>query len=591
MNSHLNAQQLLAYVDAELSRSEMRRAEKHLHSCWTCLTEMERLKGDISTILQAQNESFNPALPPPPQPWQSFQMILASSRPAQSDTFWENFKAYLNSSLSPARILVVSGIIAVLLVGAYSIFRAKTVSAKEVVWRIQVADTQRSAISKDQVIRERVHIRKTTRGQSHPKLASVDAWKSSTAAYWNVEENNSAAADLEAKYQAHKIPMNLPLSAASLDAWEKVVGGTPRVSSQGSDLDLTFTGSANGTAGSVERVSLAVQPDTWQIKQMTLDFTDASFEVTEVDYSVMPTSAVPADLLAYLEPQPIPPQIDRSISSIAASSIHPPMVDLDKTALDVWTTLHNLKADLGEPVTVTRTNKAIRVGLWQLPADRQNELRAALTGKPGVQMELAASRVSSTSGIVASATALPPAPSDTPLHIEVQSDDEDQRLLKYFGSVEREQDFTNEALGTSTAILSHLYALKNLQGQFPAERSQSLAPDEQAQLDSLVQDHVTAITASVDALGRQLSPLNVNFNVPLCASSRTSVATNWQGGSIEALQTARVIDHLLRALFTTSQAPAIPDSALPQISQNLCQLQSELASLGTKTLIEHSLKK
>lgn len=591
MNSHLNPQQLLAYIDGELSRAEMRRAEKHLHSCWTCLTEMERLKDGIATILQAQNESFTPALPPPPQPWLSFQTVLTRSLPVQPDPLWVTFKAYLNASLSPVRILMASGIVAVLLVGAYSIFHAKTVSAKEVVWRIQVADTQRSAITKDQVIRERVHIRKTTHGQSYPKLESVDTWKSSTAAYWNVEESDSVAADLEDKYQIHKIPVGLPLSAASVDAWGKVAGGSPTVSSQGSDVDLTFTGSTDGTAGSVERVSLTIQPGTWQVKQMTLDFTDASFEVTEEDYSVMSTSAVPADLLAHLEPELIPAHVDRRVSGIAARSIHLPLVDLDKTTLDVWATLHNLKADLGEPVTVTRASQAIRVGLWQLSVDRQNELRAALTGKPGVQVELAAPRASFKSATVASAIDSSPAANDVPLHIEIESDDEDQRLLKYFGSIEREQDFTNEALGTSTAILSHLYALKNLQEQFPVERSQLLAPEEQTQLNSLVQDHVTAIAASMDALGRQLSPLDTNFNVPLCASSRTSVAANWQSGSMEALQTARVIDHLLKALLTTSQAPAVPNSALPQISQNLCQLRSELASLDTRTFIEHSLKK
>jgi hypothetical protein len=576
MNNHLTPQQMLAYVDGELPRSETRRAEKHLHSCWTCLTEMEHLKDGIATILEAQNESFTPALPPPPQPWPSFQTVLARSLPAQPAPLRVRFRAYL----SQASIFAASGIVAALLVGVYSVFHTETVSAKEVLQRIQLADAQRSAVTKGQVIRERVRIRKTTHRQSPPKLSNVDTWKSPTSAYWNVEKSDSAPADLEAKYQAHKIPVDLPLSAASVDAWGKVAGGSPVVSRQGSDVDLTFDGATEGADGSVERVSLTIQTDTWQVKQMTLDFTDASFEVTEEDYSVMPESAVPTKVLACLEPGVVPLSSASSlfppVSDIAASAVHPPMVNLDKAELDVLGTLHGLGADLGEPVTVTRSKQAIRVGVWQMPPERQKELSAALADEPGVQVELIAPRVPLKSE---AAVRPPPAASDTPLPIEVESDNEDQRLLKYFGSPEREQDFTNEALGTSTAILSHLYALKYLQGQFSVESSQSLAQVEQARLHSLVQDHVTAVASSMDALDRQLSPLDAHFNVSPCTLSPVSRVANWQSGSLEALETARAIDHLLRALFTISQAPAVPDSALPQIDQNLCRLRAELSVL------------
>jgi hypothetical protein len=585
MNNHLTPQQMLEYVDGELSKPEMRRAEDHLHSCWTCLTEVERLKGDIATILDAQNESFSPALPPPPRTWPTFDTLLARSLPAQPVSLWMRLTAYLNTFLSPVRILLVSCIVVVVLVGTYSIFRAKAVSAKEVLRRIQVVDAERSVITKDQVIRERVHIRKTTHGQNHPQQASVDTWKSPTAVYWKLDESDSAAADLKAQYQAHDIPAGLPLSAASVEAWGKATGGNPAVSRQGSDMDLSFSGYADGAAGSVERVSLLVQPETWHVKEMTLDFQDASFEVTEDDYSVVPMSAVPADLLAYLEPG-VPPMLVTEapvhpVSGIAARSIHVPMVDLNKAELNVFAMLHNLKADLGEPVTVTRSSQAVEVGVWQLPPDRQNELQAALANEPGVQVEFTAPRVALKTETVARAMP-PPTAGDAPLHIEVETGDEDQRLLKFFGTAEREQDFTNNAVATSTAILSHLYALRNLQVQFPAEREQSLAPEDQTHLHMLVQDHVTAIATNVDALGRQFTPLDANFSVSPCTSSAAPVATSWQSGSAEALVTARDIDHLLRALLTTNQAPAVPDSALPEIDRNLCRLRAELKTLGAE---------
>lgn len=586
MNNHLTSQQMLAYIDGELSSSETRRAEDHLHSCWTCLTEVERLKGDIATILDAQNEGFSPALPSPPKPWASFESLLARSLPAQPVSVWMRLSAHLNALLSPARVLVVSLVVVVLLVCAYSVFRTKTVSAKELLQKIQIADSQRSTISRDQVIRERIHIRKTVRGQSQMHAASVDSWKSPTAVYWNLAENDSDSADLKARYQAHNIPADLPLSAASVGAWGEAAGGNPTVSRQGADMDLSYRGTAKGEAGSVELVSILVQPETWQVRQMTLEFPDASFDVTEDDYAVLSTSAIPAGLLAYLESDPPPEVISQRraqpVSAVAASPVHFPMVNLDKAELDVFATLHSLKADLGEPVTVTRSSEAVDVGLWELPTERQEELRVALAKEPGVQVELTAPRTPltqenpSTGPMRSNVTG-------TPTHLEIESADEDQRLLKFFGSPDREQDFTNNVVATSTVILSHLYALRNLQERFPEQRDQSLTHEEQMQLHVLVQDHVTAIATDTDALKRQLAPLDANFNVTLCTSWVVPSLESWQRGSLESLETARDIDHLLRALLTTNQSPAVPDSALPEIDKDACRLRAQLKNLSASS--------
>lgn len=584
MNSHLNPQQMLAYLDGELSKSEMHRADDHLHSCWTCRSEVERLKSDIATILDAQNESFSPALPPPPRPWPSFETVMARSSPAQPVSLWARMAAYMGSLASPARVFVSCIVIASLIL-TYSIFRSKPVSAKEVLRQIQTADARRTAITKDQVIRERVRIRKRIHGQNHPQSANVDTWKSPTAAYWNVPEDDSAAADLEAQYKAHDIPIGLPLSAASVDSWGKAAGGSPTVSQQGSDVDLSFAGASDGSEGTIERVSLLIQPETWQVKQMTLDFPDVSFEVTEDDFSVVPTSAVPSVLLAYLEPEVAPPALAPSathaIPRLAVSAIHLPSVNLDKAELDVLATLHRMHADLGDPVTVTRSSREVQVGLWELPSERQDELRAALGDQPGIKVELTAPPPDTKRGAIARA-AMPP-PSGTPLPIVVDSNADDQRMLKFFGSVDKEQAFTNQVLATSTGILSHLYALRNLQEQFPPNREQTLGPEEQAQLAALLQDHATAISTSLDALRTQFAPLDANFHVVPGPPSTGPVATNWQGESLEALETAKVVDHLVRALLTTNQAPAAPDAALPLIDQNLSRLNVELKNFMAVT--------
>jgi hypothetical protein len=578
MNNHLTSRQMLAYLDGELSRSEMHYAKDHLHSCWTCRSEVERLKADIATILDAQNEIFSPALPSPPSPWPSFNMLLARNVPPHPIPLWARIFAYANSLLSPARVMVASAAVVVLVILAYSAFRMTPVSAKEVLRRVLIADTSRTTITKDQVIRERVHIRKTMRGESHSQSMQVDTWKSTAAAYWNAPNRDSVAADLEAQYKAHDIPIGLPLSAASAASWGRVAGGSPTVSQQGSDVDLSFTGTVDGATGAVERVNLLIQMETWQVKQMTLEFADASFEVTEDDFSIVPVSAVPLELLAHLEPEAIPQMLAQYVahplSGVAASLIHLPAVNLDHAELDVFATLHRLHADLGEPVTVTRSSHSVQVGLWQLPPDRQSELRSALEPQPGVEVELVAPKRSG--AISKSAIAPLITVASGPLYIPAESGGNNQRLLKLFGSIEKEQEFTDQALATSTAILSHLYALRNLQGQFPPEKEQPLPPEERAQLIALVRDHTAAVATSLNALKAQLAPLYTTFHVSASKSVIPPATTNWQSGALKALETARNGDHLLRSMLTTSQTPITPDIALPKIEHELSRLSAEL---------------
>jgi len=47
MNSHLSLRDLLLYVDGELPSRSRRSAQAHLHCCWRCQAELERLKQDI----------------------------------------------------------------------------------------------------------------------------------------------------------------------------------------------------------------------------------------------------------------------------------------------------------------------------------------------------------------------------------------------------------------------------------------------------------------------------------------------------------------------------------------------------------------
>jgi hypothetical protein len=290
---------------------------------------------------------------------------------------------------------------------------------------------------------------------------------------------------------------------------------------------VSFPGGRDDSSGELVRMSLRIQPGTWHVEAMTLQFPEDSFEVTDGDFSTVSTNDVPPVLLAELEPglQLSAPTVTRPVSDAMVSPIHLPEINLDQVQLNVLITLHRLHADLGEPMTVTHSSSKVEVGVWQLPLDRQNEIRLALQDQPGVVIQTAPV---TQRPIVAAATPRP-LPSPTPFGIAVPSDGEDQRLTKFFGDPNKEQVFTRSVLSETTTILAHLYALRNLQAQFPPEQEATLSQTDQASLALLIQNHATAVEASSKNLQEQLAPLNTVFNVPTTISNPELISPP-QGG-------------------------------------------------------------
>jgi hypothetical protein len=583
MNNHLTREQMLAYLDGEVPKTQTAAATGHLHSCWTCRIEMERLESDIAVILDAHNESFVPTIPPPPGAWPPFDALLARKLPEVPQPVWMRIGNAMLGVLLPAKSVILAGLIAGLAIFALFKSESRPVSAKEVLRSVQAADNQRMRIPQGRVLRERVHVRRKVRGQE-VGTGSVNVWKSPIAAVWQASDGDSAVAALKQEYGTHGVPVDLPLSASSIAAWGGVAGGEPSAEKQGNELNLTFPGGRDNSSGEFTRMSLRIRPGTWHVEAMTLQFSDDSFEVTEDEFSTVPTNDVPPVLLAELEPGP---QLSASavahpVSDAMASPIPLPEINLDKVQLHVLLALHHVHADLGEPISVTHSSRKIEVGIWQLPPDRQNEIRAALQDEPGVVIQT----TPPAQGAMLTAAATPgsvPLPAST--RITVPSDGEDQRLTKFFGGPDKEQAFTRGALSKSTNILAHLYALRNLQAQFPPEREQALSPIDREHLASIIEDHAAAVEASLRDLQDQLAPLDGAFSVAVTTSGSEldhSSPTRWQDASLDALGTARNVDYLLRGFLTTSETPAAPDAALPEVQQKLSHLFAEMHNLQKK---------
>jgi hypothetical protein len=585
MSNHLSHQQMLAYLDGELHKGEMANVADHLHSCWTCRIEMERLEGDIATILDAHNESFAPSVPPPSKAWPTFEALIAHKLPESRRPIFLRVTDVISTYLTPIRSFALAGLVAGIVLFVFLRFGSATVSAKEAVANIRLAEQRQVSVSSGQIIRQRFHVKEKRQDGTLRQSNSVAAWKSSRAVIWQSSDNDDLAVNsLKQEYAAYSVAIDLPISSSALDAWAGVVGGQPSISKDGDRVEVAYHGGQTNAEGQLTRFSLRVVPNTWRVESMTLQFTDDSFEISEEDLSTVPTSQVPRVLLAELEPPTLPfvrpPLPARPISDTSAAIVPVPQINLDQVQVNVLTTLHRLGADLGEPVTVTHSGSKIDVEVWQLSLERQTEIRSALEGDPLVSVNAVPPKFRPSLVLGSSA---PPVPSAPAARISVPSDDEDQRLLNFFGSAEKEQAFSKDALDKSTEVLAHLYALRNLQAQFPPERELQLTPSALAQLTGIVQDHVKVAAARLTELKGELAPLEESLGVSdTQPRSEDTGDTNWQNSSLDALATARAADRLLRNVLTTSENPIAPETGFAQLQQELEHLSATMSALQKK---------
>jgi hypothetical protein len=563
MTEHLTRQQLLSYLDGELSKAATRAADEHLHSCWTCRTALERLQEDIGAILDAQNAVLLRGVPPPPKPWPRIEPLLV----AAAESGHVSWRARLSFRWSP--VYATAAVVAIV---GFIVFRWLTptaVSANEVLRQVAQADAKRVATASGRFVRQRVRVTKTERRTARTTFGEIDSWRAANnAVYWRVGASDVAASDLRERYQRENVPTGLPLSAAAYQSWSRQLTAEPQAARHGNVMDVSLT-----AAHEPHQIDLKVRSDDWHVISMDLSFADAGFQIGEEEFAVVSRDLTPPDVLAHLEPPP-PTTEERSVASASPARRLPsepsvePAQNVDDIEMEVLLALHQIGADLGEPIEVARGDSgSIRVNAWGASQERKNQLRELLKDRPNVQLEL--ETPASEPGTVVELSSARAAKLTGP----------DERLARWFGGSQLRENFTRSVLDSGTSMLSHLYALKELAQRWTPESVSGLSSNAKNNLASMIQDHARAATADESELKLTLGPLIAEFSSKTDADTSPAHQTDWQTSALASLQTAKDTDGLMRSLLTTTNHPVVVEDALSQIQHKLGELDNSLASL------------
>jgi len=214
--------------------------------------------------------------------------------------------------------------------------------------------------------------------------------------------------------------------------------------------------------------------------------------------STVPAVAVPGKV-APENPPPPAPGLPASITPVRHETVTPPLVtpalateaDLAHSAVRVFAVLHELGADLGDPIEVTRANGRVHVRGYGLEAARIRELEPALKQVPFTELRWSERGAPETAGTVVRVGASAGA---SPFQGELE---------RGLGGEAAVDEMASDALDHAESMMLRAYALRRLAEGFSND---ALNGDDEKTLRAMRHEHAQALVSEIGRVERGLAP-------------------------------------------------------------------------------------
>jgi len=511
----------------------------HLEACWECRAELEDLQNTVSECVRYRKNVLARHLPPPPAPWADIYRGFAKID-AQLDEagFWRRaaraFETPLRHASQWAPVAVA------LIVTCLILYRFRQTPS------VQAAELLRKAIAAaDSSPGKPRRIRIRTRDHSLSRLAGAEAKLASSSA------NADAFRSLQAIFRSAHYDWNHPLSAKSYQAWRDQLPDKRDevIEERGAYLIRT-----NTVSGELAAATLKIRMTDLLPVEERLEFRNQEWvEITELG-----GIAVPA-----------PVEIAAAAGSPASARRHaPPAASVPSSSatisdeLRVLAALHQVGADLGDPIEVSRMGGEILVTGVGIAPQRQREIHDALGSQPGVVVRFSDSAP-------ASVEPQTEAPADSTVSVEIQQ--LQARLAERIGGREYFSQLAAQVLDLSEPMMSRVYALRRLAERFPAEAESELSAQDRRILRGLQREHTEALRRHTAEMERLLKPVLAPAQPDAVISSDV-----WQRATEELFQSARRVEKLLAVIFGAAAGEPSGEQLPSQLSLSLAQLRARL---------------
>ncbi len=537
---HPEDEQLLRYADGELPARSTGEVRSHLEACWQCRAQLEELHETVTQCVGYRKNVLQRHLPPPPAPWtdiyQRFAEVDATlARPSLLDRAarvlgWpvENPRRWVPIA---AALMIIWGMF-------YRVRLMPSVQAAELLRRAVVAADARPVKPHRIEIRTRDRNLTRTTGQ---KLASNSA-------------DTQTLQSLQALFTAANYDWNDPLSAKSYQAWRSQLNDKKDEVVQEQDSIRVRTDTASGE---MKDASLTLKKSDLQPVQGRFEFRDGEW----VEITAIADETAPSTEAASVGNAPEPRASLPSSPATTAPPVAPPTI---ADELHVIAALHQVGADLGDPLEIQRTASEILVSGTGIAPARQQEIQEAIGSQPRVSVRFSNS---------APDTVRPQrSAAETPAGADLRQ--MQSRVAEQIGGRANFEQLASEVLDLSEPMMSRVYALRRLAERFPADaEAQLTAPDRQL-LRQLQREHIGALRQQTAELDRLLKPMRARSS-----GGNTSGAINataWQPATEELFQSARRVERLLAVIFGAAPSDSADDQLPGQLLSSLAQLRAKV---------------
>jgi hypothetical protein len=395
-----------------------------------------------------------------------------------------------------------------------------------------------------------------------------------------------------------------------------------------SEIDATAEGvpsARHGTAGTghtarapsapastpnrITKAQLVVRTADWHPVEERLWVNDREYDIAELDYKVLPLSEVNA--LLFSGPAPLGAvEGARPVMIEPAAGLTPPpppLPDPEETEMAVRYGLHELNADLGEPIEITRDSQGkVIIDASAASSELQARIEQEMASLPKTGLKLDSFRDRDARTLPSQEPrGEPPSRSVT---FAPPTNPNQKRLEEILGGPQARESFTEEVLALSEDALSHGFALRNLATRYPFEEEEKLTPAAKAELKEMVDDHISVLIQRTNRLKAFMWPLLEdlsNSRVPEGSSlqpqtngvrpdqpgdgpgpgARTGTTPNpshqWQNTSIEFLAQAQQVYRLIVGLLPRTNDPIPANQVVPGLRQALSDEQQVLNDYQT----------
>lgn len=572
---HPSDEELLQYSDGELSAKEAARVRQHLDSCWSCRAQREEMERRILEFTNYRKTTLTPSRETLPRAQSQFkarlsQMASESVSPRGMYSFLNWIRQEALHSYLAVRFVTCLLFSLALILFWIRLSSVPPVSAKELLQRVEAAESKRIQQVTSPVIYQKVEVRRRLQHPGETELVTWEIWNDPgnksfmqrVADSWGVrliraknapdshgrDESDGAAipqvlTDLDQILQVNQMDGQHPLSSAGYESWrhtlrekEEEVAET-RLSSGGLGLRLITSSPGPHSAKSIIRAELVVRTKDWHPVEQHLRAQGnkgiEDYEIAETAFQVIALNHLSASILADLTPlpSPVPPPPLAVVSPLA---VLPPALDSKTAEIEARYALHRLKACLGEPVEVVpdRDGRILVQGLAKTQ-ERKRELVAALQDislvRVNIQTISEVEQAKSRTQRVATSSQRKPLTSPVdqqPIVVRTGKPPLQNKLEHYFGKNDhaaaagREQlkksgdsttleiaAFSNQALSLSETVMAEAWALRRLAEQYPPANVNDLRRLVKWRVEDMVKDHIEGLRTQLSNLRGLLMPV------------------------------------------------------------------------------------